>query len=872
MRQMGREAKISSWQEDPPEFEEVSRNVILRRALRPPVLLVVVKKVERLAILRLMKPYAEKLVKGYVDKKTYYVGMFGAHRAVLTTCKPGSIGRDAAITSIMRAIHDLDPSCVIMVGIAFGKDPAKQHIGQVLVASKIISYEQQRRGEDQEFRGSISDVDAALLDRFSVRDDWDFTLQDKSQCRCEVGQILSGEKLIDDLEYKEQLFSKFSQAIGGEMEGVGLSTAASSHGVPWILVKSISDWADGNKRNENRLRDQALAAATAASLVYAVLSRVHALEGISQRNSTEEVATRQLLPGRYVFEVAPQFQDEETRILSTKLDHAYERKKILAAEGIRSPEIIEEIRALKRQLRAGGQLRAGDVLGEHYRLLNQLGRGRFATVWHAQDMENRERVAVKVLHSQYASDGITKDRFYRGARHMRAVDHPGVVRVVREREEDDRYCFCVMELIEGGTLEDAIGNSAIDKKDVLPTILKIGQALEIFHDKGLVHRDIKPSNILITKKREPKLTDFDLILDHDSTGGTTGGMGTYLYAAPEALNSAADVDPSADVYGLALTAVYMYRREHVPFLRFEKKDDIIGKLDCPSQVKVVLRQALSTDPFARFRNAAAFCTALREARNLWIRYLIKKYIRWIAIVLGVGVLVIFLAGLVVYVVSMSGLPGTNSSSATARQEFQDAAIDGIVPDGGAITVSEVVDADVAGKGADQIELNSVVNSDDKDADASKFEQIRFPRGVGGFSHPSIEEICMPPRVDASSRRTVRLLIRNREEELLEGEVTVRASSRNYGENVCLSDSEWRLAPEGCERFLRIPFSLVRHEFHAIEFVVSARDDSLCTQLWNAEVKVSAGWELRYRIIYEVYSFFPCSYRYTNSIAEFKTAE
>ncbi len=82
--------------------------------------------------------------------------------------------------------------------------------------------------------------------------------------------------MVDNLAFKRQLFQAHPQAIGGEMEGAGVCSAAGRARVPWILVKSICDWGDGKKQD----RYQQLAAAAAASLVHHVLSQKNVLDSL----------------------------------------------------------------------------------------------------------------------------------------------------------------------------------------------------------------------------------------------------------------------------------------------------------------------------------------------------------------------------------------------------------------------------------------------------------------------------------------------------------------------------------------------------------------------------------------------------------------
>jgi len=165
-----------------------------------------------------------------------------------------------------------------MVGIAFGKDSEKQRIGDVLVATNIIPYEKQRVGSQNIFRGDIPPCDNTLLNRFENAMDWKFSTGNKFYAKIKCGPVLSGEKLVDDPEFKQNLFDQFSQAIGGEMEGAGLCAATGRLRAAWILVKAICDWADGNKK----AKFQALAAACSSSLVQHVLSQDNVFQAVAK--------------------------------------------------------------------------------------------------------------------------------------------------------------------------------------------------------------------------------------------------------------------------------------------------------------------------------------------------------------------------------------------------------------------------------------------------------------------------------------------------------------------------------------------------------------------------------------------------------------
>src|SRR5262249_19186939 len=138
---------------------------------------------------------------------------------------------------------------------------------------------------------------------------------------------------------------------------------------------------------------------------------------------------------------------------------------------------------LKRQRRDGPQLRAGEYLSKRFQLLEEIGRGGFATVWRAYDEEAERLVAVKGLHSPYADSSERQERFQRGARAMYALSHPHIVRVLELAREDRGYHYFVMEYLGGGTFFDAVTKSQLTAEQIREVILQIGQALAHAHER-----------------------------------------------------------------------------------------------------------------------------------------------------------------------------------------------------------------------------------------------------------------------------------------------------------------------------------------------------------------------------------------------------
>ncbi|MDX2068257.1 MAG: hypothetical protein SFV55_07510 [Haliscomenobacter sp.] len=226
-------------------------------------------------------PGEEGLLEVKKDNATYFLGKLGNFAIANVEC--GSMGSSASMGSILtvsNAISALQPKFVLMVGIAFGIDGAKQNIGDVLVSEHILPYEIQRAGSDQIiWRGSKPEASNTLRNNFKNLRGWEYTLPNGEEATLELCDILSGEKLIDNLNLRNQLVQQFPTAKGGEMEGAGLYAACQDKGVEWILIKSICDFADGNK-GSGKKEKQALAIETALDACLHVFKKKYVFEAL----------------------------------------------------------------------------------------------------------------------------------------------------------------------------------------------------------------------------------------------------------------------------------------------------------------------------------------------------------------------------------------------------------------------------------------------------------------------------------------------------------------------------------------------------------------------------------------------------------------
>ncbi len=300
--------------------------------------------------------------------------------------------------------------------------------------------------------------------------------------------------------------------------------------------------------------------------------------------------------------------------IADELDRQYRARDTLLQHGRDASETETRIIDLKRILRHGPQLHAGEFLGDgRYQLIHPLGQGGFATVWLAEDRREDMQVAIKVLHGQFSASEERRERLFRGARQMARLDHPHIVKVLGDPAVDDGWAYFVMEYVEGGDFKQAVLDGRLDLDQRLDALEKIAQALDDAHALGLVHRDVKPANILLNRDGLPKLTDFDLVRAADTTGltRTRAGMGSYLFAAPESMSDAAGAEAACDVYSLAATLVFALQGRQLGPLFLIERRTYLEKLALPDGALTALRRALAVDPKRRPASASALFGRLR---------------------------------------------------------------------------------------------------------------------------------------------------------------------------------------------------------------------------------------------------------------------
>ena len=207
------------------------------------------------------------------------------------------------------------------------------------------------------------------------------------------------------------------------------------------------------------------------------------------------------------------------------------------------------------------------ILRGRFEIVEEIGEGGFARVYHARETTTGQKVALKVLKDAFQNDKEVIERFRREVFAVASINSPHVVGLKDFGISGDEF-FIAMEFVEGPTLRDVIEERQWSASSVHTLIGQVGAALEAAHAQNIVHRDLKPENVmLVAGPRETmlvKVLDFGLakLAELERTLGlaqlTRVGMcfGTPQYMSPELIYGR-PVDRSVDLFALGVMAYEM---------------------------------------------------------------------------------------------------------------------------------------------------------------------------------------------------------------------------------------------------------------------------------------------------------------------------
>ncbi len=275
----------------------------------------------------------------------------------------------------------------------------------------------------------------------------------------------------------------------------------------------------------------------------------------------------------------------------------------------------------------------GTIVAEKYRLDSRIAAGGMGTVWIATNLVLEKKVAIKILHREFAHSEVAGARLLREARAAAQIGHQNIVQIFDFGYIANGSPFLVMELLRGEDLATRLERTGrLSATDAARVLVPVASAIAAAHDKGIVHRDIKPQNVFLAVDDSghavPKVVDFGIAkvqtLHHTPKLTIEGRVvGSPEYLSPEQARGQEDLDTRADVWGFSVM-LYECLTGELPFsdanynrlLRKIIEDDPIPTTDFAAgndDLWVIVRRGLAKNRADRWQSM----TDLGEALAAW---------------------------------------------------------------------------------------------------------------------------------------------------------------------------------------------------------------------------------------------------------------
>jgi serine/threonine protein kinase/Tfp pilus assembly protein PilF len=199
------------------------------------------------------------------------------------------------------------------------------------------------------------------------------------------------------------------------------------------------------------------------------------------------------------------------------------------------------------------ELTTGSTFAGRYQIIEELGKGGMGKVYKALDTKIQEKIALKLIKPEIASDRKTIERFGNELKMARRISQRNVCRMYDLGEEKGSH-YITMEFVPGEDLHRLIRKVGQFSAGKTISIAKqVCEGLAEAHRLKVVHRDLKPQNIMVDEEGNVRIMDFGIARSIKAEGITGAGVmiGTPEYMSPEQAE-VKDIDHRSDIYSLGV--------------------------------------------------------------------------------------------------------------------------------------------------------------------------------------------------------------------------------------------------------------------------------------------------------------------------------
>ena len=188
-----------------------------------------------------------------VADMTIYEGTLGGTPVAVVRC---GVGKVSAAMCTQALIDRFSPTHIINTGVAGALDPSLD-IGDLVVARDLVQHDMDVTGLGYQL-GTIPELDAIAELRGKRTFDTDDTLAQAIIDAAAIiapgaavirGRIASGDQFVCTQELRNRVIEAFDASCC-EMEGAAIAQVCWRNGIPFVVVRAISDKADDTSSTE----------------------------------------------------------------------------------------------------------------------------------------------------------------------------------------------------------------------------------------------------------------------------------------------------------------------------------------------------------------------------------------------------------------------------------------------------------------------------------------------------------------------------------------------------------------------------------------------------------------------------------------------